>query len=225
MHSRTVSLLKDRSRWTRLYKCCIEKCRNKYIGLFKPNYLCTLRHYFETTHLEVFHERQLIMAEVKKFHFRNQFLWKKRPEKSQLFIINKEITGIYFIYESQLTTDSSMQRMKFRLMSRVVSIFHVGMIAVTGQSVSTPSGSHCANSDASGTKISCRRRSVHCHSHDLQWQWKGKLVGFKTFFGLLQKAKQLRQKLKTLQPFNVGVGDMTKLFFSWYETFYLMITI
>lgn len=116
--------------------------------------------------------------------------------------------------------------MKFRLMSRVVSIFHVGMIAVTGQSVSTPSGSHCANSDASGTKISCRRRSVHCHSHKYQWQWKGwEACWFQEMFWSFTKAKQLRQKLKTLQPFNVGVGDMTKFFFSWYETFYLMITI
>lgn len=55
-----------------------------------------------------------------------------------------------------LTTDSSMQQILLWLMSRVVSSFQVGMIAVTAQSMSTPSGSHWANSAASGTKISYR---------------------------------------------------------------------
>ena len=47
-----------------------------------------------------------------------------------------------------------MQVIWLRLMSSVVNVFQVGMMAVTGQSVSTPSGAHWANSDASGTIIS-----------------------------------------------------------------------
>lgn len=73
--------------------------------------------------------------------------------------------GFLFFYVENLkhfclTTDSSMQQMLLWLMSRVVSIFQVGMIAVTGQLMSMPSGSHWANSAASGTKISYRTKSV-----------------------------------------------------------------
>lgn len=55
-----------------------------------------------------------------------------------------------------LTTDSSIHCKLLRLISRVVSDFQVGMMAVTGQSEATPSASHWANSEASGTRISCR---------------------------------------------------------------------
>lgn len=87
----------------------------------------------------------------------------KRTGKAQICDQQGKINENWYVFHIMLTTDSSMQRMKFRLMSKVVSIFHLGMIAVTGQSVSTPSGSHCANSDASGTKISYWRRSIHYH--------------------------------------------------------------
>lgn len=65
-----------------------------------------------------------------------------------------------------------MQQMLLWLMSRVVSIFQVGIIAVTAQSMSAPSGSHWANSAASGTKISYRINPVQ----DEYSSWSVKLV-------------------------------------------------
>lgn len=63
-----------------------------------------------------------------------------------------------------LTTELSMVLMQLWLMSSVVRFLHTGMTAVTGQPDSAPSGSHCENSLASGTRIAWRKpehTSVH----------------------------------------------------------------
>lgn len=69
------------------------------------------------SYLEVFHRRQLIVAEVQKLHFRNDFLQRRKPQKG--FSEGAELSHIIL---TSMTEQMQMMEVKNRAIALLLTV-------------------------------------------------------------------------------------------------------